>query len=477
MGYRVGRFCAAAFLLICFVTSGFLGAARAEDSSLLGGFDDDNALLAAASESSSEDEGEKLPISLTGYARLSTLYDFGHSDPDPGWTDFRGFQRLRPELFAELQFDPAPPLRIMVSGKFWHDFIFELRDDNEYTQQYIDDMENRAELWEAYVQATPAPPLTITVGRQIVVWGNSENLRVTDVLNPLDLRELGMTDLEDLRLPIFMSRVDLVASKVTASALAIHEIRSNWVDAFGSPYSPYPAPLPENDELADSLENTCFGFSLSGRFTGFDAAFYTANYFDHSSHIVMTRAPVVIPAFPIPQVIPPEYARRYSKLSMFGGMANIAVGNTLLKVEAAVKDGFEFLLLPGQKARRLDTLAGIEYSGFTETSIALDYSVEYYLDWEPAMAYTPENVVRSQNYLAGRVTRDFWYDTLHLTLVGMLVGDWGDDGWFARAQVEYDWTDDFSTTLGGVLYGTGDMDLFQYIDDNDRIFLNLKYSF
>ncbi|MEW5733866.1 MAG: DUF1302 family protein [Thermodesulfobacteriota bacterium] len=468
-------------LLGCFAVALLLFAplrAPAQESSpsLLGGFDEESP-LASSEQASGDEQGKTLPVRLSGYARLCTLYDFGHSAPDPGWTDFRGFQRLRPELFAELTFDPASTVRLKASGKFWHDFIFDIRDSNNYSQQYIDDMENRAELWEAFVQASPKPGLEIKVGRQIVVWGNSENLRVTDVLNPLDMREIGMTDIEDLRLPIFMSKVDLVVSKVTASALAIHEIRSDWVDAFGSPYSPYPFPPPKSDELSDSIENTGFGFSLSGRFTGFDAAFYAADYYDHTSHIAVARPMRIIPAFPLPVIIPPEYERQYSKLNMFGGMANIAVGNTLLKVEAAFKDGFEFLLVPGQKKSRLDTLAGIEYSGITDTEISVDYSVQYYLDWEPIMAYTPEDIRQSESYLAARVTHDMLHDTLHLTVVGMLIGDWGSDGWFARAQVEYDWTDDFSTMLGGVLYGSGDMNLFQYLDDNDRIFLNLKYSF
>ncbi len=46
------------------------------------------------------------------------------------------------------------------------------------------------------------------VGRQIVIWGRSESLRVLDVLNPLDNREAGRVDIEDLRRPLAMVRVD-----------------------------------------------------------------------------------------------------------------------------------------------------------------------------------------------------------------------------------------------------------------------------
>ena len=35
-----------------------------------------------------------------------------------------------------------------------------------------------------------------------------DNLRVTDVLNPMDLRVPGLTDIDDLRLPVTMIKLD-----------------------------------------------------------------------------------------------------------------------------------------------------------------------------------------------------------------------------------------------------------------------------
>ena len=46
------------------------------------------------------------------------------------------------------------------------------------------------------------------LGRQIVNWGRSDTVRVLDVINPLDNREPGLVDIEDLRLPVTMARVD-----------------------------------------------------------------------------------------------------------------------------------------------------------------------------------------------------------------------------------------------------------------------------
>ena len=42
-----------------------------------------------------------------------------------------------------------------------------------------------------------------------MAWGISESFRVVDVVNPIDTRKPGMTDIEDLRLAVAMTRFDL----------------------------------------------------------------------------------------------------------------------------------------------------------------------------------------------------------------------------------------------------------------------------
>ena len=72
----------------------------------------------------------------------------------------------------------------------------------------LDAYEQESELREVYLQGALASALDIKVGRQIVVWGKSDNIRITDVLNPIDNREPGLVDIEDVRLPLTMSRLD-----------------------------------------------------------------------------------------------------------------------------------------------------------------------------------------------------------------------------------------------------------------------------
>lgn len=69
---------------------------------------------------------------------------------------------------------------------------------NEYN--YFDFRELRVD-WKM------SPGHSLRVGRQIVNWGEAISARVGDVINPQDIRwELGFTNLEDTRMPIWMAR-------------------------------------------------------------------------------------------------------------------------------------------------------------------------------------------------------------------------------------------------------------------------------
>ncbi len=102
--------------------------------------------------------------------------------------------------------------------------------------------------------------LDIKVGRQIIVWGRSDNMRVTDVLNPLDLREPGLTDIEDLRMPVAMTRLDFYHGNWNVTGVAVHEQRSDKKPSYGSDFYPLPlvfGPLPDKEPKSE-IDNTGF---------------------------------------------------------------------------------------------------------------------------------------------------------------------------------------------------------------------------
>ena len=81
---------------------------------------------------------------------------------------------------------------------------------SNYTQDVRDDYIWEVDFREVWLQGSVSRSVDAKLGRQIVNWGRSDTVRVLDVLNPLDNREPGLVDIEDLRRPVMMVRVDVV---------------------------------------------------------------------------------------------------------------------------------------------------------------------------------------------------------------------------------------------------------------------------
>lgn len=215
------------------------------DDDILEGFD--NEVEDAKSESPEQEQKPSI-YSLDGYIKLGASYNIAHDAPEPGKTDWRGLSRLRPEMQLDLSARFSKSWQAFVSGKGSYDFAYEIRGRDEFTEPVLDNYEKELELREAYVLGSLSDNLDIKAGRQIVVWGKSDNIRVTDVLNPLDMREPGLTDIEDLRLPVTMTRLDYYIGKLSLTGIALHEIRFNKNPEYGSDFYPAATPLPLEDK-------------------------------------------------------------------------------------------------------------------------------------------------------------------------------------------------------------------------------------
>jgi len=433
----------------------------AGEPDVLEGFDENETPTADSGSRTAETVS---PISLDGYFKLGTTFNFSHDAPGTNETDWRGVSRLRAELQLEMGIKPNSRWQAYVSGKGFFDAAYGINGREDYTSAVLSEYEDELELREAYLQVSPASRLDIKAGRQIVVWGKSDNIRVTDVLNPLDLREPGLTDIEDLRLPVTMTRVDFYTGDWSVTGIALHEVRFNKLPVFGHDFFPGASPLPPEEIPSDGGSNTEWAFSASGVFSGWDIALYYARIFDDSCHFE-----------PLPTGFGVE--RKHARLSMAGLAWNIALGNWLLKTEAAYFDGLEFFNTPDRDYARIDLLAGLEYTGFRETTISLDAVIRHLDNFSELIKRTPDSAVEDQFQSAVRIEKSYLNDTLSLTILASLYGLAGDDGAFERISAQYDITDAVELSAGVVLYQNGDLPEFQNIGDNDRLFLEIKWSF
>jgi len=417
-------------------------------------------------EAQEEAEEEEKPStwSLDGEVTFTTTYNFS-PDASPPWD---GFSMVRPgfELTVKKRFSPSWQAQASVRG--FYDLVYVLRGREDYTQEVLDDYEKELEILDTFFQGRLTKRFDIKIGRQIVVWGPLFNLRVTDVLNPLDLRLPGLTDLDVLRLPVTMLKADYFFGKWDLSGMWIPEIRFSKLPVFGSDFYPFPVPVPP-EEIPDNgfqFDDAEWAAALVGTFSGWDIGFHWAYIYDEQAHAVL-----VSPG-------PPERrVRKHARTHMLGTQGNIAIGNWLLKGEIALFEGLEYTNTPGFDYFRLDVGGGVEYSGFRETIISLEAANRHIFDYDPLLERPGDEVDENEFQWAFRFVRDFMHDTLTLYAVASTFGVKADDGAFERLALEYDITDAIAVMGGVVFYQSGDKGRFKNVSQNDRLFLDLRYSF
>jgi hypothetical protein len=452
---------------LCLLAAATAGSQQeAEEQELLQvleGFDDESETSETEPAAAS---GERM-FRLGGHLKLGTSYALHHHTDPAGLTDWHGLSRLRPELQLETELRPSQRWRLFASGRANTDLAFRINGHDRYTEQVLERYEHDLELLETYLAVDLGGGVDLTVGRQIVAWGTSENLRVTDVINPLDLREPGLADIEELRLPLAMTRLDINIGAWSLSGLAVHEIRFDRTPAYGHDLYPYPIPLPVEQEPANTLDSAELGLAARGSFSGWDLSFYLARVFNDTPHLELEWGPG---SYPRPVL-------RHSRLEMLGMAWDLAAGDYLVKAEAAHLRGLSFYHRPDEGLARSDLLLGLEYAGFDETSITVEVVGRHLHDFSPELELSPDLAQENQLDWVVRVTRTFLHQTLMVTLVSMQLGLDGDGGALQRLEARYDVNDRLEVVTGIVLYRSGERPGFATIGDGDRLFLDLTYRF
>lgn len=424
--------------------------------SVLGGFDE----TTEENPPETEEVKERSPLRLGGALTLGAAYNYAHKAPLDDATDYRGLSRMRAKLNLEFDMDFSEKWRGHLNGYTYYDAAYRLNGRDDYNDEVLDEYESESELGEAWLQGRLSGRTDIKLGRQIVVWGKSDNIRVTDVINPLDNREPGMVDIEDLRLPLTMARIDHYIGDWGITAMAIPEIRFNKNPPSGGEYYPYPDEMPKEIVPDDSGEQTEYALAANGIFSGWDLSLYWAQLYDDSPHPVIESG--------IPEL-------RHNRLTMQGLATNVAIENWLIKAEAAYFSGLEYASLPGEKLNRLDTLLGLEYAGFSDTTLSLEITNRHINHYDEALLNEGLNEDLWQT--AVRYQGDFLHARLHLLALISAFGDRLDEGGFGRYSAAYDIADALTLTGGIVSYEGGKQFPFNTIADNDRLFLDLKFSF
>lgn len=424
-----------------------------EPNDLLSGFDEVGIELSAP-----DPEVPSLSDHINGYSKLFSAVNTTHFRPDPYYGDWHGLSALRLETVLELSYQFSN-WKIFSGVRGFYDFAYSINGRQRFTSEVLKSYEKELEILEAYIQGTLSDHLDLKIGRQIVVWGQSDNFRVTDVLNPLDNRDFGITDIENIRLPLGMVKLDVFMGEWNLDIISILEHRYDKNPVYGHFLYPGSAPPPSEIIPSNTLENIEIAVELSRTFSGWDFALYGGRFYN--DQVTYTSSPPLV--------------MEHEKITMLGTSLGLARGNVLYIVELAHFTDIRFMASE-QHYSRTDFLIGFEYSGWVETTIAVDYIQRYLHQYDTVLENSPEKPRETEHGIAFRITSDFLHDTLQLTALLMAYGEHDQYRAMERLTMRYNIVDDWSVTAGLVLY-QAEKSNFSENGDTERVFLELRYDF
>jgi hypothetical protein len=406
---------------------------------------------------------------LTGYLQQQ----LGYSPKDHNYLAFsrkeKGISQARTTLALKYQNTFADGIEYELSGNSYYDTYYHSEDRDNFSNSEYSVMADDVELRNAYINLEIYDGLWLKLGKQIVAWGESEYVQIIDMVNPRDLKEFGIVDLEDSRIPVWASRLSYVGKQWGSDLVLVHKFEPNKTAGDFSDFDQY-----------ITLRNFAAidpGYKTDVDFTNPDIFFRLFLQKGHSDiSFVYAKSHQTSPEFDIKSMEPFMLGTLYPEIETFGVAANYVYGFWLIKTEISNKTGMRFAKkIPTDEFNTYRSyhqmMLGFEFSGINDVQIASEYIVNHIGGDEETLAQESNN-----DLFSNRINFQFLNQTLNVEL---LLAHWvqgHSDS--VRLTANYDISDALKVSLGYIDFiAKNETDTLYYFQNSDRIFASLRYAF
>ena len=324
-------------------------------------------------------------------------------------------------------------------------------------------------LREAYLSYENAQR-DLRAGRQIIIWGVADALRLTDQISPMDYTEFLAQDYDDIRTPVNAFRLRLVRQAFNVELVCIPvsdfftlptDERNPWAAHIDAPM-PYTFDL-DSRKPKTRLRNVEFGGRLSVNLSGIDFSFcglHTWNKMPAFSYAVDPSGAAM------------TVVGHYRRLTMFGADVSFPVGRFVVR---------------GELAANLNEVQNAEFGSEVQGRNVFNalLGVDWYAgnDWMLSAQYAHKHVggsieglsvLRNTGVATVRVSKELFRNTLALSSFAYI--DVSHGGVFNRLSCKYDLNDQISLTAGYDCFHA-DAGMFAMYSRNSEVWVKLKYGF
>ncbi len=349
------------------------------------------------------------------------------------------------------------------------------------TRNRIDvDNDTDAELREFYVETTIGRSF-LTLGKQQIVWGKSDGLKVLDVVNPQEWREFILDDFDESRIPLWTVNAEIPINDVTLQLLWIPDqaydkfAEGNDLYAFTTPqWVPQPPDgvdvvFAAEERPDDTIQDADWGMRLSTFWNGWDL---TLNYLYHfNDQPVLYRQLSQTPNGPVATITP-----RYKRSHLIGTTFSNAFGGFTLRGEVgysldrylstnSISDSDGVV-----KTNEFAYVIGLDWFGFSDTLLSAQLFQSHLSNNEAGMLRdgleTTLTFLARRHFINERLTTEMLW--IHSTDL--------DDG-VARPKITYQISDAITAGVGADIFYGNQAGLFGQFKNRDRLVTSIEIYF
>lgn len=411
------------------------------------------------------------PVQFFGWVTEKVAY--GLEAPGPLFSrSEREINRIETNLYGQLDIAVDEQTAMRFSARYYHDEVYRWNDDTPYTEDEINTHRNRYEIRDFYIEHQTPDDVYFKLGNQLLVWGQSEYLRITDLINIENQFFFAQQDLEDLRLQIPAMLVSFDLGDWVFDSVVTYKAGSNNIGPAGDEFDQF-IRIRETGArilLPQTEQESEYFFRASTRLRQGDLQL-VAGEFNDNALSVSRLAALDTPT--------PEVSFRQNRMRALGVSANWVEGSWLyfgelgLHRDKAVRPNFAnfFSQVHGwEQKHQILAAAGVEYNGFRNLVVTFE------LDSIHTQSHSASMLAKQDQVSAG--VRLYW-TALNERL--QVLGVWNElannTGRVVRLSADYNWSDSLDFGLLWVDYSTGESSPFEAFRFNDVIQLQLRYSF
>jgi len=332
------------------------------------------------------------------------------------------------------------------------------------------------ELREAYID-TDIGKTFLRIGKQQVVWGQADGLKVLDVLNPQSFREFILDDFDDSRIALWTVNAEIPIGGAFLQLLWIPDQTYDDIPEAGATFaftSPLIIPeLPAGIPITNStfekpsrvFADSDVGAKLAWFVDGWDLSL---NYAYHYSDRPVVRHRISSAGVSIKE--------NYERTHLLGGTASNVFGDITARGEFGYSSD-RFYLTTAQtnadgiaQTGEFTYVLGLDYQGWTDWFISTQL-------FQSVVTNSATDMIRDKvdTTLTLLLRRDFLNESIQAE--ALLIKNLNQRDGLLQASLKYEWSTSIRIKLGADIFYGNSNGLFGQFKQKDQISMGIEVGF